>query len=277
MENLKPAQQEYILQFRHPDKILAPLPGLTDASIAGLFALPVARYCEIRQPFARNAQRAAAELLTEDAFAADAARLPFTAGQTVVGLGDSITDDLQSWLEILRYVLDTVRPGNEIRLVNAGISGDTTSQMISRFLAVVAEQPAWIICMAGTNDTRRHGTAPTKILVSLEETMKNLVMLRRFAATETAAQWVWMTPAGVIPEKIAAHWFLGAFEMMWRNEDLTAVADVVRGQADPVVDLQEVFGCPPNADLLLPDGLHPSLAGQKAITRALVAKLAACE
>ena len=99
-------------------------------------------------------------------------------------------------------------------------------------------------------------------------------MLRNFAATQTQARWVWMTPAPVIETKIPAHWFLGQFQLMWCNQDLDAIADVIRGQPDPAVDLQAVFGDPPDADLLLPDGLHPSLAGQKAIVKALVEHLA---
>jgi len=47
----------------------------------------------------------------------------------------------------------------------------------------------------------------------------------------------------------------------------------VRGQTDPVVGVQAIFGVPANPDLLLSDGLHPSLAGQKAIVRALVERL----
>jgi hypothetical protein len=99
-------------------------------------------------------------------------------------------------------------------------------------------------------------------------------MLRHFAATESEARWVWMTPAGVIEEKIPGWWSLGPFEMMWRNKDLEAVAKAVRRQGDLVVDLRRVFGRPAKPELLLPDGLHPSLEGQKAIVTALVARLA---
>jgi lysophospholipase L1-like esterase len=48
---------------------------------------------------------------------------------------------------------------------------------------------------------------------------------------------------------------------------------VIHRQPDPVVDLQDAFGTPPPPELLLPDGLHPSLAGQKTIVRALVETL----
>lgn len=146
--------------------------------------------------------------------------------------------------------------------------------MITRFLEVVQAQPAWIICMAGTNDARHHGLQPTKALVSVDETERNLRMLRHYAATQTAAEWVWMTPAPVIEEKIGAFWSLGPFQMQWPNANVTAVADAVRRQPDTVVDLYPLFGSPPNPLLLLDDGLHPSLAGQKVIVRALVEALA---
>lgn len=37
--------------------------------------------------------------------------LPFHPGQLVLAVGDSLTGDLQSWAEILRYLLDLRRPG----------------------------------------------------------------------------------------------------------------------------------------------------------------------
>jgi lysophospholipase L1-like esterase len=145
--------------------------------------------------------------------------------------------------------------------------------MISRFLAVVALDPAWIICMPGTNDARLHGEAPTKCLVSPEETALNLEMLASFARTQTSARWVWMTPARVIEEKIGRHWFLGPLQVMWRNTDLDRIAEMLRRRPEPTVDVQAAFGWPLAEGLLLPDGLHPSLAGQKRIVRALVEQL----
>ena len=40
-----------------------------------------------------------------------------------------------------------------------------------------------------------------------------------------------------------------------------------------VVDLQRVFGQPANPQFLLPDGLHPSFTGRKAIVKAVVERL----
>ena len=267
MSELSQEQLAYIIQFQHPDKSW---PGMDETMIAALFGADVTTYRSIRSGFEERASQAATELLDDPDLAECVDKLPFSPGSTVVGLGDSITDDYQSWIEILRHLLTLRRPQDKITIVNAGISGDTTSQIMSRFIDIVHFQPEWIICMAGTNDARLHGQSPEKTLVSLEETAKNLKALRNFATTETSARWIWMTPSPVIEAQIQQDWFLAPFEVKWLNRDLAAVAEVVSHMPDPVVDLQRAFGHPANPNLLLSDGLHPSLAGQKLIVKTLL-------
>jgi lysophospholipase L1-like esterase len=277
-DELTRADLEYVVQFQHPEKMLARLPTkpeITDAVIAPFFGLETSAYTQIKESFAARAREAARELLQNFDLRERVDRLPFEARTTVVGLGDSITDDYQSWFEILRSLVEERRPQDDIRFVNAGISGDTTSDIISRFLGdVVQQQPAWIVSMMGTNDVRRHGEDPTKILVSHDETAANLAMIRNFAEEQTRANLAWMTPTPVIEDKIARDPFLSPQELMWRNDDLEEVANLVREMADPVVDLQDVMRKPVDPELLLPDGLHPSLEGQQAIAAALVERLA---
>lgn len=273
-EKLTAEQLEYLIQFLHPEKILSWSTTIDERVLAAIYGMDVTAYRAVRERFANRVRQTAQELLADASFAAKVDKLPFGKNSVVVGLGDSITDDLQSWLEILRDLLLLRRPKDEIKVVNAGISGDTSSQMITRFLAVVLEKPDWIIAMPGSNEVRLHGEKPSKTLLSFEETEKNLAMLRNYAATQTKARWVWMTPATVIEEKIPQHWILGEGQMMWHNDDLARVAELVRRQpGEALVDLQEVFGRPANPKLLMDDGLHPSIEGQKAIVRALVEKL----
>lgn len=187
------------------------------------------------------------------------------------GFGDSITDDLQSWFEILRHLLDIRRPGNGITLVNAGISGETTSQMIGRFIRVVDLQPEWIFCFAGTNDARRHGNQASELMVTPSESERNLKALRKYAATQTSAKWIWMTPASIIEEQYAAFTLAQPLQIMYRNADLTPIVEIIREMNDdPVVDLNALFGVPPPKEYLQIDGLHPSLAGQKAIVTEVI-------
>ena len=271
MSQMTYEQHSLLHQFLHPEKSY---PTLDEAAIAGTAGTPVEMYRQIKAQLAAATRRAAEELLADPDFAARVDRLPFTPGSTVIGLGDSITDDLNSWLEILRNLLAIRRPQENIRVINAGVSGDTTTDVIRRFMSVAAENPAWIICMIGTNDTTRHGNDPLGVVVSPAETEKNLALMRHYAATQTSAQWVWITPWLTLPEKLAAHWFLGTLQIAILNEDMRAAADAVRRQPDPVLDLHKVLGNEANPDFLLDDGLHPSLTGQKRIVRALVEQLA---
>lgn len=264
----------YTVQFYHPEKTISQMPGVnSEETVATLLGIEVNLYRQLRERFRLNAEETAKALLEHPNFCSWVDQLPFAPGATVIGLGDSITDDSQSWLEILRHLLDLRRPSDGIKVINAGISGDTTTHLISRFMDVVQQQPDWIICMAGTNDVRRHGLPPTQVLVSLEETAKNLKMLRHLITSQTQARWVWMTPPTVIEAQIKADWALAPLQERWFNQDLAKVSAVVRQFSDPVVDLQTIFGIPANQDLLLADGLHPSLAGHQAIVSALVEKL----
>lgn len=267
------ADQERMLQFFHYEKLLGLMPGMSEQLMATLNGFSLDDYRAVRAHFAAQARAAAQELLADADFAARVDRLPFAPGSLVVALGDSITDDLQSWFEILRHALDLRRPDDKIALSNAGISGEITTQMLARFFAIADRKPAWVICFAGTNDARRHGHRPLKTLVSAAETEQNLAAIRQFGATQTDAQWLWVTPATVVEEQIAADPFLSARQVFWRNDDLRAAADAVRRQSGPIVDLQPLFGTPANPAYLISDGLHPNLTGQKIIARAVIGKL----
>jgi acyl-CoA thioesterase I len=78
--------------------------------------------------------------------------------------------------------------------------------------------------------------------------------------------------------KAAAYPPFQAQEIWLRNDDMLAVASAVReraGSGDMIVDLQGIFGRPPDPGMLQADGLHPSLLGQQAIARAFVEQVAA--
>ena len=272
------AEVEEAMQYHHPEKTLAGLPGgqeIGEEMLAPLFGTDVRTYREIKAGFAERARRCALELLQDSRFVRYMDRLPFGHGATVVGLGDSITDDYQSWFEILRHLLTERRPESGIELVNAGISGDTTSGLLGRFLDVLEGGPDWILIMVGTNDAAFVRDPPTKSLVSLEETGENLRTLRELANTLGEVRLVWMTPPPAIEDRVTENSSLA--EPVWRNADLAEVAKLVREVAgsDPLVDLWEIFGDPAEPEFFFPDGLHPSLAGQKAITAAFVEQLSA--
>lgn len=261
------------VQFIHPEKVFFYLPGLDEAAIARMYGLDVDGYRAIRRHFAAVTRQAAAELLADAELAARVDRLPFHPQATLVGIGDSYTDDLQSWLEIVRQVLALRRPQDQIQIVNAAVSARTSTDVLHYLMPTLGLHPDWIFCLVGGNDARRIGPEPTRTLASLAETAANVDALRRLAASQTEAQWVWITPGPVDETRIAAFPGFQQGQSTWRPADLLAIGDQIRGRPEPVVDLQSRFGTPPAPELLGPDGLHPSLAGHQVIAQAVIEHL----
>ena len=262
-----------ILQLNHPEKFLAFFPGMNEKCAADIYGLDFEVYRGIKAEFRNNAKLAADELLQDINFVTCVKKLPFKKGDVILGFGDSITDDYQSWFEILKYILQQVYGIDTFKFVNAGFSGDTSLQLIKRFVGVVSEKPDWIICMVGTNDAIRNKMLPDRTNISFEETTKNLDYLRKLAKEKTNAEWIWITPPNVNSETIDASPITELLQNTWNKEDIRIIAEYMKSRREPVIDLWEVFGDPVNDELLLNDGLHPSIKGHKLIVSQLVYEL----
>lgn len=274
MPELSQDQFEFILQFIHAEKILGMLPVVNDTTVAALFGITAAEYRAVRDKISDRARTAARELLSEPKFAAKIDSLPIHAEYTVVGVGDSFTDDDQSWLEILRFVLQSRFSQCKLNIVNSGVSTQTSTHIVARFQEVIALQPDLVVFFFGTNDAQRIDACPDKTLVGIEESNDNFELLNKLVRSETAADVIWFTPTGILEGRIAKHWMLGNTGSSWLSTDVERVAERIRAIPETVVDLTRVFGEPPRGDLLLEDGLHPSLSGHKLIVKELVDVLA---
>ncbi|MFG1945462.1 SGNH/GDSL hydrolase family protein [Nonomuraea sp. NPDC048826] len=251
------------LRYTHLDKLYGHLPGLNEA-LPAIFGLTRTEYDEIIGRFDESARAAAEDLLADEAFAAALDGLPFRAGQTVLAVGDSNTDDLQSWAEILRHLLAP----RGVQVVNGGLSAHTTAMVLRRWPGTLtALRPDWVICGLGGNDVTRVGRDAAKTQVSLGESVANLRELRRLAP---GTDWVWLTPVPVVEERVAATPAFAYGQSTWRNDDVVALAKEVSTFPEPVVDLTAVFGVPADPELQGPDGVHVTMAGQVAIVKALV-------
>jgi acyl-CoA thioesterase I len=261
----------------HPEKTFWYLPGMNPANLAALYGVDEPAYAAIRERFSAQNQEAASSLLADPEFAAMVDRLPFAAGQTLAVIGESTTDAADSWLDILGHLLRLRTPGEGINLVNAAISGYPTT-MLQRSVneTLQRHQPGWVVLFAGGNDVLRYGADATKPMVTSAETALNLAEMRRQAAA-AGARVIWMTPTSWDPAKIAAYPPFQSQGIWMEDGDLRAVNDTIKATAaaeDTVVDLSDAFGTPPDAAMLRPDGLHPTLAGQTVIARLFVERLA---
>lgn len=258
-------QVSWLLKVIQPDRTLASLPGgasLGQDAHAGLLNLPVEVYATELGRMLQEASEAADELLADQAVASMVDRLPLRKGDKVVAFGDSLTSDPQSWVVILREMLAKRRAADEISLTISAVAAETTTHALVRAGEIASFRPDWILFLLGTNDARTQGLHPTKTLVHHEETARNIAELRQRVARETTAKCVWITPPAANEAQVA-HGGLARFGVRFRDEDLERVAQIVRDVDGPVIDAFSTLGSPPPSDLLLGDGLHFTLAGQK--------------
>ena len=259
---LSSEQSRWLLKVLQPEKTLSSLPGvaaLSESVRAALLGLPPDVYAAEHARMLGGVKEAARELASESAVTAVIDRLPLKEGARIIAFGDSHTSDPQSWAAILNELL-TARGAS--MAINAA-PGDTTTHRLIRIGEVVAQQPDWILFLIGVNDARTQGPKPTKTLVDHQETVRNLRELHQRASHETKARCLWITPPAVNEERVSKHWGLSRFGVRFRNEDVARVAAAVRDIGAPTVDLFSILGTPPAPELLMDDGLHLTLEGQK--------------
>ena len=259
-------QMRWLLKVIQPERTLASLPGgggLSQETHAALLGLPPEVYAAELGRMRTEARKAAGELLADPAAASMVDRLPLQKGAKVVAFGDSLTSEPQSWAVIVSELLAARRAADQISLAISAVAGETTMHGLVRVGEVVGQQPDWIFFLIGTNDARTQGSHPTKTLLHHEETARNVAELRQRVSRETKARCVWITPPAVNEEQVKGRWGLARFGVRFRNEDLARVAEIVRDIDGPTIDVFSNLGTPPSADLLMGDGLHFTLAGQK--------------
>ena len=107
-------------------------------------------------------------------------------GDTIVFAGDSTTDaDKLStgdrlgtgYVRLLKGMLNAFCPEIRSRVINAGVSGNTSADLLARWERdVIAEKPDLVFCMIGINDVWRHFDCfdPSRRQISAEEYERNL-------------------------------------------------------------------------------------------------------
>jgi acyl-CoA thioesterase I len=261
----------YTIRFEHPEKLITHLPigpEVPEDLLAAIFRISLKDFRELRQRHRDRVAHAAEEIASDDRYRVLIEALPLRPGDVAVAYGDSITDDYQSWAYILERLLDTVRPADGVRILNVGVSGATSGDLLSRFPTVAAAKPSWIMVMIGTNDAVRPLGADGT-LVSADETRRNMRALAGLIADTTCAELIWLSPPPVLPEQFASHSVARTEPIVLSPEDTERNIAAVLAQPELIVDTHRAFGTPPSAEYFI-DGLHPSLAGQREIVKRLL-------
>jgi len=171
--------------------------------------------------------------------------------RVIVALGDSLTAGLgvapdEAWPALLEARLQ--REGLPYRVVNAGVSGDTSAGGLSRLDWVLRNTPEIVIVALGANDGLRG--QPTSALRG------NLVSI----VDRLKQRKVKILLAGMrLPPNYGAPY----------TRDFAAVfADVAHQAGVPLVPFL-LDGVAANASLNLADGIHPNAAGHRIIAERL--------
>lgn len=280
--------EKYLLQFLNLEKKYPLLPGIENKeAIAGLMGIEREKLLKLRDRFTSNARQAAVELLEDPEVAEWIEKIPFEDGDTIVALGDSITDDLQGWFTILENVLEIGLDQAEFTFINSGVSYDTSTDALKRLNRdVLDHEPDWVIVALGTFDAQRLHVAPDRPLVSLADYWENLNTIESTVAEVTDNPLIWMTPPPVISEMLQQ---IRLFNFDLLEEDLNRIREILVGKKGFIVDPlgermheeessqaaeNENQKSLPAAWNYLSDGLHPSLSGHVNTVKELIRFLA---
>ena len=170
--------------------------------------------------------------------------------KSIVFFGDSITagyqlDLSEAFPALIGEMIDSL--GLDYKVVNAGLSGETTASGVTRIDWVLKNKTDIFVLELGANDGLRG--------IKTEETIKNLqLIIDKVRAKYPAAKIIL---AGMqIPPNLGVEYsnnFRELFPMLAKKNDITLIPFL----------LEFVAG---NADFNLEDGIHPNVDGHKTVT-----------
>ena len=209
--------------------------------------------------------------------------MPFESGQTILFVGDSITDcgrdplgEPTQWgtraglgagyVGLVHAWISSSNPQNSVRVINRGFSGRTVRELKANWSAeVLAQKPDWLSVFIGVNDVWRQFDGPTRseIQVSLaeySETLDELLAVTRPQLTGL----VLVTPFMIEPNPK---------EPMRAKMDLygAEVKRLAKKHDAILVDVQAAFDrvCAHRHPMELSwDRIHPATFGHMIIARA---------
>lgn len=270
----KKVVEQFIVPFFHAKKIHSFLPGkdsiLAEAELLGIEVEELRKY---RENLDQNAKQAALELMKEEAVSDNLEKLPFDGEETIVGFGDSSTEDAQGWFTIFKHLLELYYDTPNFNFVNSGVSYNTTSEALKRLdRDVLMHEPDWVFVSLGTFDTQRLNIAPQRTLLPLSETWENLNTVHEVLQQEIDNPTIWITPAPVISELLEEN---PLYEFKINHADLDQVQQLVSGKSGGIVDPKSIrMGeKQPDAWNYLSDGLNPSLSGHTNTVREILKTL----
>ncbi len=181
-------------------------------------------------------------------------------GQTLVCLGDSITQADPGYVSLMAALIGAKYPDRAIRIVNAGIGGHKAPDMQARLMRdVIMHRPDWVTINVGINDVWHGLNGLGGVSRSVyEPTVEAMV---RTIQRETAAQVVLVTPT-VIGENPAdtANQLLSEYVAAMEQVAARCGTLLAPAHADFLMTLSAGQAAAPNFQMTT-DGVHLNAIG----------------
>lgn len=176
-----------------------------------------------------------------------------TANKTILFFGNSLTagygiDPEESFAGRIQTRLDSLK--KEFRVINGGLSGETTAGGLSRLDWFLEEEPYLFVLELGGNDGLRG--------IPLTETKKNLLAI--VAKVQAKYPNTKIILAGMqIPPNMGKEYteeFKAIYPAVAKEKNIELIPFLLEGVAG-------------NPDLNLPDGIHPTAEGHRIVMETL--------
>jgi lysophospholipase L1-like esterase len=269
----KEALLEYLVQFSNIEKRFPLFQGVEDPeAVADFIGIDADNFKRIRDSFDQQARMAAEEILKDSSMLEKAGKLPFKADDTIAVVGDSITDDRQSWFHILRNLLELVIPMVKIQYIDASINDSLSADALRRLeREVLSRKPDWVFVALGSQDAMRLHISPARTLVSIAEFWENINAIESAILQNCKNPPIWITPPPVIPELMQQ---MPLLDGVLDEQDLKDFREIIAGKTGFIVDpAGDRMGVPPKEWNYLNDGFRPSLAGNMETVRSILAAI----
>ncbi|MCC5927544.1 MAG: SGNH/GDSL hydrolase family protein [Bacteroidetes bacterium] len=256
------AIKNYLLPYLNLEKQHPYLPGAkTISGHAAFIGIESEELSKLRNSFKKTVKDAALDLLKEQEILDGLEQIPFSKDDTIMVIGDSLTDDLQGWFEILRYLLEIGVDDANFRILNQAVYDSTSLDALRRADRDLAlHQPDWVIVALGSLDAQRLHATGTRTLVSLADFYENISSIESMVSEVTKNPIIWVTPPPPLTELMED---MPLFSGIIKEDDLSQYRQIIAGKNGYISDpFGKRFGSPEvDAWHYLPDGFHPSLAG----------------
>lgn len=205
------------------------------------------------------------DLLSESEYARENFKVPEYKGAkplAIAFVGDSITSDRASYLNILRTIY---KDNKNIRFIDAAVSGDKSDDAVMKlFLRVMNHKPDLVHILLGTNDLRRNENEYSKPCINIEEIKANLIHIIK-TVKASGSNVIISTISPIDNERLRLrfpddNWYYEQNDIDSLNE---AICEMAAEYDVELNDMRPIYAQFDKDDILLSDGLHLNQKGQR--------------